>query len=306
MKPLLQTDELISNMEKRGIKFDLEGKEDAAHFLQNSNYYMKLASYRANYKKYPEGEKKGQYISLDFAYLKELSKIDMRLRYLILHMTLDIEHSLKVQLLNAVENNPYEDGYQIVKYLLNDDQNGRILRTIRSHKASAYCKDLIGKYFPDFPIWVFVELISFGDLAHLCNVYKQVYGAEIGDRIMLNSVKDLRNACAHSNCLINVLAPGNNRPHFSVVNRVKHVQGIGENARDKKLRNKFVYDFICLLYAYDEIVISQPTKRECRRQLDALIQDRMLRHKDWFTDNNLITSTYEFIEKVVDSITVQW
>ena len=50
MKLLKTSDELISHMKLKGIKFDI-AKEDAKVFLQNNNYYMKLASYRANYDK---------------------------------------------------------------------------------------------------------------------------------------------------------------------------------------------------------------------------------------------------------------
>ena len=32
-------------------------------------------------------------------------------------------------------------------------------------------KDLIEKYYPYFPVWVFVELISFGDLLYFCSFY---------------------------------------------------------------------------------------------------------------------------------------
>ena len=49
MKLLKTSDELISHMKIKGIKFDIAKEEDAKVFLQNNNYYMKLASYRANY-----------------------------------------------------------------------------------------------------------------------------------------------------------------------------------------------------------------------------------------------------------------
>ena len=47
MKLLKTSDELISHMKIKGIKFDIAKEEDAKVFLQNNNYYMKLASYRA-------------------------------------------------------------------------------------------------------------------------------------------------------------------------------------------------------------------------------------------------------------------
>ena len=84
MKLLKTSDELISHMKIKGIKFDRVKEEDAKIFLQTNNYYMKLL-YRANYDK---RKGKDEYINLDFAYLQELSTIDMHLRYLILQMCL--------------------------------------------------------------------------------------------------------------------------------------------------------------------------------------------------------------------------
>ena len=112
MKRLLTTDQLITHMKSKGITFNIISESDAKVFLQENNYYMKLASYRENYSKYSVGKKAGQYINLDFAYLKELSTFDMHLRYLIIQMCLDLEHALKVSLLTHVEKNPKEDGYE--------------------------------------------------------------------------------------------------------------------------------------------------------------------------------------------------
>ena len=300
MKPLLTSDELIEHMEKKGIAFTIDDKERAKDFLENHNYYMKLASYRANYKKHPEGTPKaGQYINLEFAYLRELSTIDRHLRYLIIQMTLDIEHYLKVKLLNAIENNPAEDGYSIIQEFT--VQNPRSLQNIERHKSSDYCKELIEKYYPNFPAWVFMELISFGEFAHLCEFYHKKYGDQIVDRILLNSVQDIRNASAHSNCLINHLTPGKNRPHQRVVARVKNIRSIGQGSRDKKLHNKFLYDFVCLLFAYDEVVSSKTTKNQRFKELKGFFEGRMLENKAWFTNNTTITSAYEFAKKALDN-----
>lgn len=284
-------------MKDKGITFDIINENDAQTFLEDRNYYLKLASYRSNYKK---DSNTGKYINLDFAYLRELSALDKRLRYVIIQMVLDIEHNLKVNLLNHIENNPEEDGYKIIQKFLAEDSKLKILSSIQRHKSSIYCKNLIEKYYPYFPVWVFVELISFGELTYLCEFYNKLYNYELGDRILLNSVRDIRNACAHSNCLINNLVPGNNIPHQSVVNRVKRISTIGANSRDKKLKNKFIYDFICLLFAYDEIIINPDTKKERINEIKLLMSTRFIQNKDWFLNNNIITSSYSFINKALD------
>lgn len=211
MKQLLTVDELIEHMKHKGITFNIVTEAEAKIFLSENNYYMKLASYRANYSKYKDGSKAGQYINLDFAYLKELSTIDMHLRYLIIQMCLDIEHALKVSLISHVERNPKEDGYELIRRFIGytnskgQQQNEYILKKIRSHKSSDYSKDLIEKYYPYFPVWVFVELISFGDLTYLIAFYDKLYSDPIVNNKFMNIVRDLRNASAHSNCLINKL-----------------------------------------------------------------------------------------------------
>lgn len=115
MKSLLTAEQLIDHMKSKGITFNIIPENDAKTFLQKNNYYMKLASYRENYPKYLTGSKIGQYINLDFAYLRELSTIDMHLRYLIIQMCLDLEHALKVSLIAHIESNPKEDGYELVR-----------------------------------------------------------------------------------------------------------------------------------------------------------------------------------------------
>lgn len=45
MKTILSTDELIEHMVHKGIKFNIETKEEASNFLQHNNYYFKLAAY---------------------------------------------------------------------------------------------------------------------------------------------------------------------------------------------------------------------------------------------------------------------
>ena len=96
-KPKLTAEELIAKMKKdKGITFNYVSEENAIEFLKRKNNYYRLAAYRKNYDKRLNGENKGTYINLDFAYLVDLSIIDMHLRNMIIQMCLDIEHDLKV------------------------------------------------------------------------------------------------------------------------------------------------------------------------------------------------------------------
>jgi len=313
MKLLLTTDQLIDHMKNKGITFNLITEEEARSFLQENNYYLKAASFRTNYPKYSSGVSTGKYMNLDFAYLKELSVIDTHLRYLIMQMCLDIEHALKVTLINRVENNPNEDGYELVRRFISYTnskgqlQNERILKKIRGHKSNDYSRDLIDKYYPYFPVWVFVELISFGDLTYLIAFYNELYSDSIVNNKFMNIVRDIRNASAHSTCLINKLfSPLNQGQQVdsTISNYIKSISTISASARAKNLNYRVVYSFITLIYIYDSVVADEIIKSERYQQLKDLFNIHMVKHKDYFKSNTKITGVYNFIKKVVDTLPV--
>lgn len=301
MKELLTNEQLIEHMKKKGIQFNIINENEAKDFLRNNNYYMKLASYRTNYEKQKcECETEGQYINLEFAYLKELSTIDMHLRYLIIKMCLDIEHHLKLHILNGLEKEG-DDGYQLIRKFVARNENA--LKNIHSHRASEYCKDLIEKYYPYFPAWVFVELISFGNLTYLCEFYSKIYGVEIIDSKFLNIVRDLRNASAHSNCLINKL-PNEIKgvADTRIINFIKEFGCIGKTSLNNNIKHVFVYNFSVLLYVYDTIITSESIKQTRYNELKEFANVRVVRHADYFMKNNMIKSQYKFIKKIIDSL----
>ena len=76
--------EQIQDMHTKGISFNYNNEKEVSDFLSHNNYYFKLKSYGKNYDKYHATEKKGKYINLDFAYLQELSTLDMYLRKVII------------------------------------------------------------------------------------------------------------------------------------------------------------------------------------------------------------------------------
>lgn len=273
--------------------------------MTNSCYYFKIASYRENYNK----NKDGNYVGLDFAYLYELSKIDKELRYEIMNLCLDIEHALKVKLVNFIVSKT--DGYEPIKKFLFDKNvqknpdNVQLeitnleLSKLLNHKNTSYTKDLVEKYKPDFPIWVFMEIISFGTLIHFLGFCKKNYDIDIVDNRLLNNVRDLRNAAAHNNCLIRRLKKDGTRPLSVITTFLKTcVSEIKPEHRKRRLSNKFTYDFICLLYLH-RILVGDIEKLT---RLQTLVNSRIPTHKEYFIKNSMLLSCYDFLKKVVDSL----
>ena len=304
MKQLLSIEELIQHMKNRGITFNEISENDAKQFLQNNNYYMKLAAYRANYDKCDTGKRQGQYKKLDFVYLKELSTIDMYLRYIVMDMCLDIEHVIKVRLIKNITNNPSEDGYDIVRKFIAQDDNLRILKNIRSHKSGEYCKDLIEKYYPYFPVWVFVELISFGDLLYFCSFYEKIYGVQIINNKLMNTVRDVRNAAAHSNCLLNKMTEkidSTKQVNNEISSFIIGMKNISKTSRVNNLSYKFTNSFVTVLYVYDSLMNEIP-KQKRYKEIQEFMNGRVVKNKQFFQSNSKIVGVYNFHKKVIDNL----
>lgn len=306
MKQLLSIEELIQHMKNRGITFNEISENDAKQFLQNNNYYMKLAAYRANYDKCDTGKRQGQYKKLDFGYLKELSTIDMYLRYIVMDMCLDIEHVIKVRLIKNITNNPSEDGYDIVRKFIAQDDNLRILKNIRSHKSGEYCKDLIEKYYPYFPVWVFVELISFGDLLYFCSFYEKIYGVQIINNKLMNTVRDVRNAAAHSNCLLNKMTEkidSTKQVNNEISSFIIGMKNISKTSRVNNLSYKFTNSFVTVLYVYDSLMNEIP-KQKRYKEIQEFMNGRVVKNKQFFQSNSKIVGVYNFHKKVIDNLEI--
>ncbi len=299
-KKKLSVDELIQHMKNKGITFNIINKDDAKHFLQKHNYYFKLAAYRANYAKYPHGNLKVKYISLDFAYLRELSTIDMHLRYVILKMCLDIEHQLKVMLLTDVESNLAEDGYSLVEDF---DSNKSIRSKFLRQASGSYAQDLIQKHqdLLDFPIWAFCELISFGDFIKLYKFYIQRHPKRktLPKFNLLYPIRNLRNAAAHSNCLIYKLSAHTGNTTSDIGNIISKIPTLTVSSREKYLKILPIHDFAVLLYWYSLYVTSEGLLHSRKRELYALFFHRMRMHKEYFLKSEYIQNSYVFCIRLI-------
>ena len=224
-KPIRSPADLVAMLKnEKGITFNYIDVAEAQAYLNDKNNYLRTASYRKNYDKHPGGENEGKYIQLDFAYLVELSRLDMYLRSHLLQMCIDIEHALKVAVISDIEKNPSEDGYAIVDLFF--AQNQDVLDSISKKVDSVFTGDLIKKYFEfcyvvdlnngtlrteiyqaDCPVWVLVEILAFNDFLRFVKFYEDFYPGRLNANInLLNTVRNLRNACAHNNSCFSALS----------------------------------------------------------------------------------------------------
>ena len=156
-------------------------------------------------------------------------------------------------------------------------------------------------FLPYYPVWVFVELISFGTLTYLCEFYNKEYCYQIIDNKFLNTIRDMRNASAHSNCVINRLFDRISfQPDKRITDFVGNIKTIGKQSKSKNLKYRVIYDFVTLLYVYNEVISSEKMKTKRFADLKELFNDRMVRNKAYFQKNNRIIGVYTFVKKIVD------
>lgn len=305
-KPRLSLDEQIQHLKDKGILFNIMDEESAKQYLKYNNNYYKLTSFRKNYDKHPGGKNKGQYIKLEFAYLVDMSIIDMRLRYRIVEMALDIEHHTKLQLLRKIDEYD-EDGYQIVKdYIdsLDDRQKNHFESEINRNRRSIYCRNIIEKYGGNYPVWAFLEIISFGKLVGFYRYCANRFSDKEmkDDYYRLLTCKKIRNGAAHSNCILNDLRPHTAEHHTNkeITKELIHIPHMNSNFRKNKMSNTRIQQIITLLYMHKKIVRSEGIALYESGKLKKLIR-RIDRNSNYYKTNKLIQETFRFFEMVVDS-----
>lgn len=242
-------DQQIEAMKAHGIAFDLCDEQTAAEFLTKRTYFFKLKAFENNFER--DGDR---YIGLDFAHLRDLSTIDFHLRTLLSYCCLNIEHALKVRFNRLVMDDPLEDGYRVVRRF---DPDGEFrfhgdYRRSRYH-YSVYTEGLLDKYFDDPAVWNLWEVMDFSTLCRLYRSYLEGRGMRDHASNLFRSVRILRNAASHGNCLL-IGIRKDIRPTFYVKNCLSELgRSLGWDARSVYTplrRYPLVHDFASTLCAF--------------------------------------------------------
>ena len=306
-KPLLTVPEQIEHLKSRGVAFDLCPEAEASDYLRSGNNLLRASSYRKLFPVQDQGPHAGEYLGLDFEHLRTLSSLDRQLRQCFLLITIDIEHFAHMALLEECERRG-EDGYAIVAdYLasINHKSRNHITGNLRGRSADGdkhdeYSGDLIAKHLDSMPVWVFVESVEFGTFNDLYLFCAERWEDERmkQEHYVLKSVKAMRNACAHNNCIINGLV----RTAGKVDSRTNDLMTASLNrhgmkrtkSRRAKLANPRISQLASTLYA-SSILCTKTSTRNRRAAMLAQLRESYADSGALFEKNTTITSFFDFL-----------
>ena len=307
--------EVINYLKSKNIKFELCNEQEAEYFLKTSKDYDTVVSYRHNFVLYPNGEFKGKFMDVDFAYLKDLSLVDSLVRELLQKMTNEIEENLKLRIKNLVSKIPGEDGLNIVNLFLDQDYYDsrfpkRIHNSIMSKKNDVYYEDIFLKYNLDsgrkitnFPLGKFLKILSFGELINFFDFLTTYYHLEDHKYIpILMDVHKLRNALAHSVCILSILHKKDVKrtPNF-LINTFLIECGVSKETRQHKLANSAIRQITSTLYLFNILVKNKGVKRCVNNRINYLFYKRIPLHKEYYVNNPLLKSIYEYFDHIISN-----
>lgn len=300
--PKLSIPKQIEHMKNKGISFSICSEADARVFLSNHNYYYKIKAYAHNFDTYKDSAKKGQYINLDFAHLKDLSTIDAHFRKNILSMCIDLEHFLKVRMLNHCTMVD-EDGYEIVREFF--EMQPSLKDEIEKKTNTSTCHGIAENRHGQWAIWNVVELLSFGPFVDLYNLFYSRNTFEDNGVDFLYAVRMIRNAAAHNNCLLNQMRAPYSRtinPSYELRNLINRMTSMRPNSVKEHLKHPTTHDFLALIILYDKIV-PEPTRSKGLNEIKQLFDVRMTRNKDYYQKQQGLLASYHFVKEILDKMT---
>lgn len=298
-------------MKFKGIKFEHTSEIDAMKTLEFKNYYFKISNYKNNFfvqeVKY-QGTESHRYIGLDFKHLEDLASLDMQLRYIILKMCLDIEHSIKLMIMKKVTIDDNEDGRSIINdffdYVrMETSINDPYKKMLKYVEKDSFLSSEYKKYKDNTPIWFFVEHIQFGDLCWFVEfLYTKKNYKEFEDlNSVIKLVKNIRNKAAHNSPILNTIVVKNQMGGGDKNKRIvefakKH--GVKKNTIKNRLTNYNTHDLLAMFYVYKKVVTSDGMKRHRIQELFTFM-NRVQREAYIYDDR--FKSVYKLFRKILDN-----
>lgn len=183
-------------------------------------------------------------------------------------------------MLDEVARRPSEDGHSIVRdYLasLSPSERSRRAAEISRLRRDEYSGDLQRHYAAEMPIWVLLELSSFGTVADVYRYCARRWDDRpmLREHYFLRSAKGVRNACAHSSAIINGFgSPSHDaRPAPDALTVALRDAGFSKRSRASRMRNPRLQQIASLLLLHKRMAEGTALAGEASAGLRSLADD---------------------------------
>lgn len=173
-----------------------------------------------------------------------------------------------------------EDGYSIVRdYMasLSPAERSRREAEISRLRRDEYSGDLQRHYAAEMPIWVLLELSSFGTVADIYRFCANRWGdrSMLREHYFLRSAKGVRNACAHSSAIINGFGAASHvaRPAADALTVALRDAGFSKRSRASRMRNPRLQQIASLLLLHRRMAEGTALAGEASAELRYLADD---------------------------------
>ncbi|MDO4990020.1 MAG: Abi family protein [Eubacteriales bacterium] len=227
LKPALTYDQQIDRL-KNVHNLSIVDDAAALEILKKVNYY-RLSAYGLGLSKKEDKEKYIDGISLEHIY--RLYEFDSIFRNMLIHVIEQLEIQLRTQISNFLALTYGSEGYVDPAHFTDkktktgESVHATVMESFnkeRDHQKNApFVKHHMDKYEGHFPVWVAIELFTFGNLSSLYSIMvlddrkeiARLYNTEpkyLGSWIL--ALVEIRNICAHYSRLYNM--PLKQTPHL--------------------------------------------------------------------------------------------
>lgn len=151
-----------------------------------------------------------------------------------------------------------------------------------------------------------LEMITFGDLISFYKSFypkKHTYVAEtpIPENILFN-VKNMRNACAHNNCILATLYKKTERIDPRMRAFIDSLgTDIGNSGKTTRLKCRIISEIVCVLYSLKKLASQDVASYDFQKFFDVLEHFEQ-NYIHLFAENSLVFANFIFLKKVVDKL----
>lgn len=178
-------------------------------------------------------------------------------------------------------------------------------REIAMLSRDTFVGDLVRKYgdLNEMPLWVLMEVLSFGSFASLCLYCADHWGDKDlkVEHYMLRQAQYVRNACAHSSDMLNGLRTHDNR--FQATPSLQNAlasTGLSHRVRTARMSNPCLKAIATLLYLHSQMVQEGTSRLRAISDMQHL-EDDMVTASNQMLSNDTIRSSLDFLMVLIDS-----